>query len=82
MCVYDVFWWVYEVGFKVILVMGWLVGWCDHIVRMWLVDFVVGENGVLVYVIQLGKEGMFFVLICFYVDWLVDVDECLEVICW
>ena len=32
-------------GFKVMPVTGRCAGWCDHIVRMWPVDAVIGENG-------------------------------------
>src|SRR5882672_1925924 len=34
-----------EAGLLVIPVTGRPAGWCDHIVRMWPVDAVVGENG-------------------------------------
>ncbi len=34
-----------KAGLKVIPITGRPAGWCDHIVRMWPVDAVVGENG-------------------------------------
>lgn len=34
-----------EAGFIVIPVTGRCAGWCDHIVRMWPIDAIIGENG-------------------------------------
>ncbi len=34
-----------QAGFRVIPITGRPAGWCDHIVRMWPVDAIVGENG-------------------------------------
>ncbi|MBZ6078359.1 HAD family hydrolase [Microvirga puerhi] len=36
---------LHKAGFLVIPVTGRPAGWCDHIVRMWPVDAIVGENG-------------------------------------
>ncbi len=36
---------LHESGIKVVPITGRPAGWCDHIVRMWPVDAVVGENG-------------------------------------
>src|SRR3989338_3902935 len=42
---YAALWDAQEAGLRVIPVTGRPAGWVDHIVRMWPVDAVVGENG-------------------------------------
>ncbi|MCP3921105.1 MAG: HAD-IIB family hydrolase [Desulfobacterales bacterium] len=42
---YQALWKLKENGIKSIPITGRPAGWCDHIVRMWPVDAIVGENG-------------------------------------
>lgn len=42
-------WKLKEAGFVVVPVTGRPAGWCDHIVRFWPVDAVIGENGAFIF---------------------------------
>jgi len=42
---FDALWKLKDAGIKLVPITGRPGGWCDHIVRMWPVDGVVGENG-------------------------------------
>ena len=44
-CAFNALWALKESGLKLVPITGRPAGWCDHIVRMWPVDAVVGENG-------------------------------------
>lgn len=53
---YESLWMLKDAGFMVIPVTGRPAGWCDHIVRFWPVDGVVGENGAFVFFMKNGKR--------------------------
>lgn len=55
-------WRLKEAGFLLIPVTGRPAGWCDHIVRFWPVDAVVGENGAFVFYMDGGKRERFDIL--------------------
>lgn len=59
---YESLWRLKEVGIKLIPVTGRPAGWCDHIVRFWPVDAVVGENGAFVFYMNNGKRERYDVL--------------------
>ncbi len=59
---YEALWKLKEAGFKLIPVTGRPAGWCDHIVRFWPVDAIVGENGAFVFYMHEGKRQRFDVL--------------------
>ncbi|WP_419903394.1 HAD-IIB family hydrolase [Kiloniella sp.] len=45
-------------GLKVIPITGRPAGWCDHIVRMWPVDAIVGENGAFYFRYEHAEKKM------------------------
>ena len=48
-------WQLRAAKFALVPITGRPAGWCDHIVRFWPVDAVVGENGAFTMVMQNGK---------------------------
>jgi HAD superfamily hydrolase (TIGR01484 family) len=59
---FESLWKLKEAGFKLIPVTGRPAGWCDHIVRFWPVDAVVGENGAFVFYMNEGKRDRYDIL--------------------
>ncbi|MBT3191166.1 MAG: HAD-IIB family hydrolase [Verrucomicrobia bacterium] len=53
---YDALWRAQQAGLAVVPVTGRPAGWCDHIVRMWPVDGVIGENGGLY--MRMTEQGL------------------------
>jgi HAD superfamily hydrolase (TIGR01484 family) len=53
---FDSLWKLKASGFTLIPVTGRPAGWCDHIVRFWPVDGVVGENGAFSFFMHQGKR--------------------------
>jgi len=51
---FSALWKLKEAGFAVVPVTGRPAGWCDHIVRFWPVDAVVGENGAFTFFSEAG----------------------------
>lgn len=51
---YQALWSLKSAGFACVPITGRPAGWCDHWVRMWPVDAVVGENGSFVYYMDEG----------------------------
>lgn len=56
---FSALWEAKEAGLRVIPVTGRPAGWVDHIVRMWPVDAVVGENGAFYFYLdeKAGRDG-------------------------
>jgi hypothetical protein len=54
---YEALWKLKEAGFFVVPITGRPAGWCDHIVRFWPVDAVVGENGAFTFFLRSGGRG-------------------------
>lgn len=46
---YEALWKLKRSGYVLVPVTGRPAGWCDHIVRFWPVDAIVGENGAFIY---------------------------------
>lgn len=59
---FDSLWKLKEAGYLLIPVTGRPAGWCDHIVRFWPVDAVVGENGAFVFYMDKGKRQRYDIL--------------------
>ncbi len=51
---YAALWKLKAAGFVVVPVTGRPAGWCDHIVRFWPVDAIVGENGAFTFFMEKG----------------------------
>lgn len=49
---YEALWKLKDNGIKSVPITGRPAGWCDHIVRMWPVDAIVGENGAFYFFID------------------------------
>lgn len=49
-------WRLKEAGFTLVPITGRPAGWCDHIVRFWPVDAIVGENGAFSFFMKDGKR--------------------------
>lgn len=56
---FSALWNLKRAGFALVPITGRPAGWCDHIVRFWPVDAVVGENGAFVFVMNEGKRTEF-----------------------
>lgn len=59
---YESLWKLKDAGYLLVPVTGRPAGWCDHIVRFWPVDAVVGENGAFVFYMDKGKRQRYDVL--------------------
>ncbi len=53
---FEALWNLKNSGLVVVPVTGRPAGWCDHIIRFWPVDAVIGENGAFVFYIDGGKR--------------------------
>ena len=54
---FSALWALKRAGFILIPITGRPSGWCDHIVRFWPVDAVVGENGAFVFFMKDGRRA-------------------------
>lgn len=54
---YAALWELKNNGYKLVPVTGRPAAWCDHIIRFWPVDAVIGENGAFAFFMQNGKRA-------------------------
>jgi HAD superfamily hydrolase (TIGR01484 family) len=55
---YTMLWTLYNEGILVVPVTGRPAGWCDHIVRMWPVAGIIGENGAFYFIYDRHRKKM------------------------
>ena len=54
---YEALWNLKSCGYFLIPITGRPAAWCDHIVRFWPVDAIIGENGAFVFFMANGKRS-------------------------